>query len=105
MILCRLPHIYPGRVPGSPGVRAALGFFNETAHSKPSTLQNTAFEGPENRALVWLFLVSPSDLNMQRNLLGEDFAKIVSDRLADARQQGRQPILIAPHDLLDDVKA
>lgn len=57
----------------------------------------------ETRA-VWLFVLSRLDCEIQMRKHGEAFAACLSARLIEARQQGRQVVLIATRELLDRLR-
>jgi hypothetical protein len=103
----QLPHLYQFRPSGTPDRKGVTGperisFYNpELVKANGGGGTDQASDGPRE----WLFIVGSSDWGLQRRLHGsERFADLIADKLEETVDAGRTPVLVAPAQLLDDVR-
>ncbi len=92
-------HLYTGAADLFPAPRA-LSFSDPAMGAAASPLPSSCAEQP-----VWLFILAGDDMRLQLNRHGPAFAATVARRLADAHRAHAAPVLLAPPELVDAVRA
>ena len=92
-------HIYPAPVarPFPPTDHRGLSYFNASA--VPPKAHKAVDAAP-----LWLFVLSQVDFRYQANRRGEAFVGHVAARLRDVARRGRRVLMIAPGDLLEELR-
>jgi hypothetical protein len=102
-------HIYPGLSLGLTRAEQerSVTFFNPaiaegSVPGTPAEHPRTSWGGLKR----WLFILAATDLRLQRGLWGKErFTSMIRRRLEQTSLAGRQPVLVAPPDLIDDLSA
>jgi len=102
----RVIHLYPTSVPttGRDDGVPRFSFFNPTI-TRSSTRAGGTQSGVGDSAIGpprWLFVLSSTDFNRQRMLLGRrGFSRLVARILARALHAGKHPVLIGPPSIIN----
>lgn len=100
-MLRRALHIYPVPIDGLRPERSVrrVSYCNAAAQSAPAIVAD------RDQRPMWLFVLSKTDLEMQMRVQGDGFVEKIIGRLRDSVALGRDAVLIAPEELVGEVRA